>query len=165
MTQDRICSSGYLQIIDRVLELPLNLVDSLSQFGLNYFIAVLNAGGIVDQDKSPFIRQLLQASDITYFAPNTQDAVKAMTEASRGVSETQRAAIARYHLVSGLFFSSELKDGMRLKTLQGAELLVTVLNGSTYVNSARLMTTDYLISNGVLHTIDKYAIPIQNSLS
>ena len=78
-----------------------------------------------------------------------------MTEASRGVSEAQRASIARYHLVAGLYFSSDLKDGMRLKTLQGADLLVTVLNGTTYVDSARLMTTDYLIGNGVLHTIDQ----------
>ena len=137
--------------------MPLNLIDSLSQFGtLTPFIAVLNAGGFVDQDESPFIKQLLRASDITCFAPNTQDALNAMNAAAKGMTEQQRASVFGYHLVPTLTFSSDMKDGMKLKTLQGSELTVTILDGQTYINSAKLLTTNYLIGNGVIHTIDKY---------
>lgn len=115
----------------------------------------MNAGGFVDQDESPFIKKLLGASDITYFAPNTPKALATMSLAAKGMTEEQRAGVFGYHLVPGLVFSSDLKDGMKLKTLQGGELMVTVSEGGVYVNAARVLETDYLIGNGVLHSVDE----------
>lgn len=159
IAKNRICTGGYLQIINSVLELPLNLIDSLSQSGdLSPFIAVLNAGGFVDQDESPVIKKLLGASDITYFAPNTPKALTTMNLAAKDMNEEERSAVFGYHLVPGLVFSSDLKDGMKLKTLQGGELSVRVLDGVVYINAAKVLETDYLIGNGVLHTVDEYIL-------
>jgi len=62
-----------------------------------------------------------------------------------------------YHGIQGtVAYSPMLTDGKTFKTVQGGEVTVTVLNGSVYVNAAKIIDPDYLISNGVLHVIDRY---------
>lgn len=49
---------------------------------------------------------------------------------------------------------------MNLTTLQGANLTIRVGDdGSKFVNGAKILETDFLVANGVLHTIDGYALP------
>jgi uncharacterized surface protein with fasciclin (FAS1) repeats len=50
-----------------------------------------------------------------------------------------------------------LTDGLSLKTTNGANLTIHVQGDKTYVNAARILSTDYIISNGVVHIIDRYA--------
>jgi uncharacterized surface protein with fasciclin (FAS1) repeats len=49
-----------------------------------------------------------------------------------------------------------LTDGLSLKTTNGANLTIHVQDGKTYVNAAQVLSTDYIISNGVVHVIDRY---------
>ena len=49
-----------------------------------------------------------------------------------------------------------LTDGKTLQTLLGINLTITVLDGSIYVNAAKVVAPDYLLSNGVMHVIDRY---------
>ena len=53
-------------------------------------------------------------------------------------------------------YSSLLTDGKKLRTVLGSDVTITVQNGSTYVNAAKIVGPDYLTSNGVLHIIDRY---------
>jgi uncharacterized surface protein with fasciclin (FAS1) repeats len=48
-----------------------------------------------------------------------------------------------------------LQDGMSLKTVQGGNLSVSVQDGVMYVNAAKIIASDYLVANGVVHVIDK----------
>jgi uncharacterized surface protein with fasciclin (FAS1) repeats len=154
--KDLICAGGFVQIINSVLEIPLGLIQSFSQLKLRNFIAMLNAGNFVRAEDSPLIRQVLAAPNMTYFAPNTPEALAAFSAAAKNMTGQQISDFFGYHVVPGIFgYSSNLKDGMRLKTVQGSELLVTVQEGQIYVNSAKIITSDYLIANGVLHTIDR----------
>ena len=38
----------------------------------------------------------------------------------------------------------------------GSDVAITVRNGSIYVNAAKVVDPDYLLSNGVLHVLDRY---------
>jgi uncharacterized surface protein with fasciclin (FAS1) repeats len=62
-----------------------------------------------------------------------------------------------YHILSGtVAFSTSLTNGSQFTTLSGLPIVVTVLDdGTIYINSAKVLSSDYLISNGVIHVIDK----------
>jgi hypothetical protein len=53
-------------------------------------------------------------------------------------------------------YSSLLTDGKTLQTVIGSDVAITVRNGSIYVNAAKVVDPDYLLSNGVLHILDRY---------
>lgn len=61
-----------------------------------------------------------------------------------------------YHIVPGFVgYSTDLKDGMSLKTQQGSNVTITLQGGEMWVNGARVIARDYLVANGVVHVIDK----------
>lgn len=61
-----------------------------------------------------------------------------------------------YHLYPDqLFYSPELTDGLILHSNQGGNATIRIINGSTYVNAAKIIATDYLIYNGVMHVLDQ----------
>jgi hypothetical protein len=89
------------------------------------------------------------------FVPNTN---VAKTSAFQSYTQQQLVEFQQYHFVSGqVAYSSLLTDGKTLKTVQGGEITITVQNGSIYVNAAKIVGPDYLISNGVFHVLDKYS--------
>ena len=53
-------------------------------------------------------------------------------------------------------YSSLLTDGKTLQTVIGSDVAITVRNGSIYVNAAKVVDPDYLLSNGVMHILDRY---------
>lgn len=44
---------------------------------------------------------------------------------------------------------------MKLKTVQGSNITITVQDGEIFANAARVIATGYLVSNGVVHVLDK----------
>ncbi|SFE09180.1 Uncaracterized surface protein containing fasciclin (FAS1) repeats [Chitinophaga sp. CF118] len=58
------------------------------------------------------------------------------------------------HIVSGIVTFKDLKDGDRLKTINGNELIVEVKNGTVNIGSAAIHGRDAKISNGVIHSTD-----------
>ena len=60
-----------------------------------------------------------------------------------------------YHFVlNEVAYSTGLTDGLKLHTLQGQDVAITVLNGRTYVNDVKILKTDYLLTQGVMHVIE-----------
>lgn len=65
-----------------------------------------------------------------------------------------------YHVVKGEYRYADLRDGMKLKTLEGEELTFTkkgnffVINGYSYIQ-----TPDLVSKNGVIHMTTNYLIP------
>ena len=58
------------------------------------------------------------------------------------------------HIVSGRVPFKDLKDGDKLKTLNGSELVVVVKNGAVNIGGAAILERPAKISNGVMHSID-----------
>jgi uncharacterized surface protein with fasciclin (FAS1) repeats len=53
----------------------------------------------------------------------------------------------------------KLKDGTKVKTVEGRELTVGLKGGKVTVDAANVTATDIAASNGVIHVIDSVIMP------
>ena len=67
--------------------------------------------------------------------------------------------ILTYHVVAGKLMAADLKDGQKLKTVEGGELTVSVKDGKVMINGANVTIADVVSSNGVTHVIDAVLMP------
>ncbi|MFZ3591877.1 fasciclin domain-containing protein [Bacillus sp. DJP31] len=139
-------------------EYPVNnqkdIVDTALAAGeFNTLAAALEKAGLVEtlKGKGPF----------TVFAPTD----KAFEKLLQKLGVTKEELLARddlkdillYHVLSGKVLSSDLKDGLKVKTL--AEKDVTISLDPVQVNNANVTKPDILASNGVIHVIDEVLLP------
>ncbi len=68
-------------------------------------------------------------------------------------------SILTYHVVPGMVYSSDLRNGLNLRTMEGSDLIITGDNASAMVNGARIVRSNITASNGVIHAIDTVLIP------
>ena len=103
----------------------------------------------------------------TVFAPTNAAFAKlpAATLASllKPANKDQLAAILTYHVVPGTVMAKDVTPGM-VKTVNGANITVTVDNGNVVLtdgqgNKAKVVKTDIVASNGVIHVIDAVLLP------
>jgi uncharacterized surface protein with fasciclin (FAS1) repeats len=69
-------------------------------------------------------------------------------------NKTKLADVLNYHVVSGKISFKDLKDGEKLKTVNGKELQVHVKDGHVSVEGAKIQNHDVQTSNGVIHSLD-----------
>lgn len=67
--------------------------------------------------------------------------------------------ILTYHVVAGAVKAADLKDGQKIKTVQGGELTVAIKDGKVTINGANVTTADIVSSNGVIHVVDAVLMP------
>jgi len=58
------------------------------------------------------------------------------------------------HLVNGRFPFKDMKDGDKMKTINGRELLINMKDGSISINGATIVAREQKISNGVMYSTD-----------
>lgn len=68
------------------------------------------------------------------------------------------ANILKYHVVPAKVMAADVKAG-EVKTLEGTTLEVTVTDGAVMVDKAKVIKTDIVGSNGVIHVIDTVIMP------
>jgi len=68
-------------------------------------------------------------------------------------------SVLTYHVVPGAVKAADLKDGQKIKTVQGKELTVSIKDGKVMINGATVTTADVISSNGVTHVIDGVLMP------
>jgi uncharacterized surface protein with fasciclin (FAS1) repeats len=66
--------------------------------------------------------------------------------------------ILTYHVVPGKVLSTDLSEGLKAATVNGAEVTIT-LEGGPKVNGAVISAPDVAASNGVIHVIDSVILP------
>ena len=69
-------------------------------------------------------------------------------------NKTKLTDLLNYHVVSGKISYRELKDGEKLKTVNGKELLVHVKDGNVSIEGCVIRNRDVKTSNGVIHSLD-----------
>jgi uncharacterized surface protein with fasciclin (FAS1) repeats len=116
-------------------------------------VAAVQAAGLVGalQGKGPF----------TVFAP-TDAAFAALPAGTvEGLLKDPKALgdILKYHVLSGAVKAESVKDGLSVKTLQGAPVTFSVVDGKPMINGANIVATDVMASNGVIHVIDQVILP------
>ncbi len=117
-------------------------------------VAAVEAAGLVDtlKGEGPF----------TVFAP-TDDAFKALPA---GTVDTllkdpkgDLTQILLYHVLPGKVMAADVKDGLEAKTVQGSPVTFKIDGQNVMINQAKIVTTDIVASNGVIHVIDAVIMP------
>jgi uncharacterized surface protein with fasciclin (FAS1) repeats len=73
-------------------------------------------------------------------------------------NKAKLADVLNYHVVSGKVHFKDLKDGEKLKTLNGKELHVHVKDGNVRIEGSRILSHDLSSTNGVIHSLDTVMI-------
>ena len=118
-------------------------------------VAAVKAAGLVETLKS--------AGPFTVFAP-TNAAFGALPAGTvdnllKPENKAKLTGILTYHVVAGAVKAADLKDGQKIKTVQGEELTVSIKDGKVMINGATVTIADVISSNGVTHVIDAVLIP------
>lgn len=125
-------------------------------------------GAAYGNKNASLISLINAAKDITIFAPNNA-AMEIVGGALTSMSENELEKLLSYHIViaenGGPSYSPLLTNTTSLKTLQGNEIKISLAANSLFANSARVLTTDLLISGGVVHVIDGVLDPDQAAAS
>jgi uncharacterized surface protein with fasciclin (FAS1) repeats len=117
--------------------------------------AALQAAGLIDtlKGKGPF----------TVFAPTDEAFAKlppgTVEDLLKPENKQKLIAILTYHVVSGKVLAAQVVKMSSAKTLNGESLAISVNGGTVMVDNAKVIKTDILCSNGVIHVIDSVLIP------
>ena len=170
---DIIGSNGVIHVIDSVI-LPTKVAASLSgsddsmdsmevsktivdiavedgRFGT--LVTALQAAGLVDT--------LAGDGPFTVFAP-TDDAFAALPDGVvAGLLEDipSLTEVLTYHVVAGSVLAEQVVGLDSATTLQGEDVMVKVVNGAVMIDEAKVVITDIIGSNGVIHVIDSVMLP------
>ena len=103
------------------------------------------------------------AGPFTVFAPTNAAFAALPAGAVDGLLKPENMkklqGVLTYHVVAGAVKAADLKDGQKIKTVQGEELLVSIKDGKVMVGGANVTIADVVSSNGVTHVIDKVLMP------
>jgi uncharacterized surface protein with fasciclin (FAS1) repeats len=114
-------------------------------------VTAIKAAGLVDtlKGKGPF----------TVFAP-TDEAFAKIPKANLDAllaDKTKLSGVLTYHVVPGRVMAKDVKAGS-VKTVQGSALTISTKDG-VMVDGAKVIKTDIVTDNGVIHVIDAVVMP------
>jgi uncharacterized surface protein with fasciclin (FAS1) repeats len=133
-----------------------DIVDTAVSAGsFNTLVAAVTAADLVDTLKSdgPF----------TVFAPTDEAFGKlpagTIDDLLKPENKEKLQAILLYHVVPGKVTASDVAGMNAAKTVGGNSFTITTKDGSVYVDNAKVVKTDIMASNGVIHVIDTVILP------
>jgi transforming growth factor-beta-induced protein len=149
---DNDVSNGVVHIIDGVLT-PSWVLNSLTDrvvadSDLSTLVALVTIAEI----------DLTVPGELTLLAPTNEAFAKLPTEVVEFLLSPEGketlVSVLTYHVLVGVYTSSELEDGAELTSLEGRAVTVSIVE-TVMVNNAAVVTVDILANNGVLHKIDE----------
>ena len=151
--KDLLAFGGLIHTIDKVLELPIGLAGTVVAENLSYFIALAEEGGYLSGEAQAFDTTYEYRPNVTYFIINSAKALAAVN--NTGVNKTTLLHAPGYGFAPRVIYSTALVNGTQIMTALGLPVLVTVQDGDTYLNTAKVISKDNFISNGVFHVVDE----------
>jgi uncharacterized surface protein with fasciclin (FAS1) repeats len=153
---------GIIHVIDKFLQPPVDFLSAATAAGLSYYLAIVNKARFMRSYDPTLVGAAFTRSDFTLFAANSAVAVSQMDAAIKNGANFPN--IFGYQLVAGsVIYSPMFKNGTQVTTASGLPLMVTILeDGTIYINGAKVIASDYLLSNGVMHVIDRLVSPLPN---
>ncbi|NVJ58803.1 MAG: fasciclin domain-containing protein [Gammaproteobacteria bacterium] len=118
-------------------------------------VAAVKAAGLVDTlaGKGPF----------TVFAP-TNEAFAKLPEGTvesllKPENKDKLVAILTYHVVPGKVKAKDVIGLSKATSVQGSDIKVSTKDGAVMVDNAKVIKTDLMANNGVVHVIDTVILP------
>jgi uncharacterized surface protein with fasciclin (FAS1) repeats len=68
-------------------------------------------------------------------------------------------AVLTYHVVAGRVLAADVMKIKSAKTVNGQEIAISMKDGAVMIDNAKVIRTDILTSNGVIHVIDSVILP------
>jgi len=93
-------------------------------------------------------------------APDTFDDLVKQTGKNSKLSD-----ILTYHIIAGKKLLKDFRNGQKLKTVNGRELIITVKDDEVHINGAKILSRDRQGSNGVVHSISAVNIPAEELIA
>lgn len=118
-------------------------------------VAAVKAAGLVETLKG--------TGPFTVFAP-TDEAFAKLPEGTlesllKPENKEKLVAILTYHVVPGKVMAADVVKLDKAKTVQGGEIAIKTMDGKVMVNDAKVVKTDIVTKNGVIHVIDAVILP------
>ncbi|MBN2164702.1 MAG: fasciclin domain-containing protein [Marinilabiliaceae bacterium] len=127
----------------------LNLLQYLkTQPNYSKFVTALEETGVA--------KELERDQNLTIWAVNN-DAMDKLTEMQITFTDT---FIMQYHVNYLSFGYSKLYDGLRMKSISGKYISVTMNSDSTLISNSKLINKNQFCKNGVVHEIDNLMKPV-----
>lgn len=152
-----------IQIIDSLVIPPTSFPDTAERFStaIEYYGLDSFLGAFYATSNTTLATLLNTTSDLAIFAPNNIG-MEGVTPTITSLSNSSLDDLLAYHIVvnpTGPIFTTNFTNGTTLTTLQGSTLTLTFSSNSWFVNSARILTQDLLLANGVMQVIDNVLDP------
>ena len=114
--------------------------------------------------KSGLNENLKGKGPFTVFAP-LDDAFAAISAQTyygllREDNKDKLVNILGRHVFSKKITSSDIDSKIKLKAINGEEVTIKKVNGIVYINEAEVVTADIVVSNGVIHFINRVLQPL-----
>jgi transforming growth factor-beta-induced protein len=126
---------------------------AVSAGSFNTLVTAVKAAGLVEtlKGKGPF----------TVFAPTDSAFAKlpAGTVESLLKNKEKLASILTYHVVAGKVMAADVVKLTSAKTVNGQSLTIKADKSGVMVDNAKVIMTDIVCSNGIIHVIDTVVIP------
>ncbi|NDJ84798.1 MAG: hypothetical protein GYB66_02825, partial [Chloroflexi bacterium] len=176
ITTDIITSNGIIHVIDTVLQ-PVDqtiadvVIENASADDPE-FVTLLFAV----QAANPLVLDTLSDpdQDLTVFAPTDAafEALKAELgeDAFNALVADQEAltSILLYHVLGESLIANEVvaRNGEFIETLYATyDVAVQLKDGEVFINDSKVVTTDIITSNGIIHVIDAVLVPEERTIA
>lgn len=136
-------------------EQPDIVETAISAGSFSTLVAAIQAAGLVETLKGdgPF----------TVFAPTDEAFAKlpagTVEDLLKPENTKRLQAILTYHVVPGRVLAKDVGRLSRAETVQGQALRISIKDGTPMVDDARIVKTDIMAKNGVIHVIDTVVLP------
>lgn len=121
-------------------------------------VAAVQAAGLVEtlQGKGPF----------TVFAPTDEAFAKlgkaTIADLLKPENKAKLTAILTYHVVGAQLPAAQVVTQKEVTSVQGSPLAIVVDKAGVTVGTAKIVKTDVMAKNGVIHVIDSVLLPPEN---
>ncbi|KAH8145531.1 uncharacterized protein LAJ45_10501 [Morchella importuna] len=138
------CTQGLIQVVDTLFEIPVPIIETLDCTDGSEFLSALKDTDLADTYN--------EMGNVTFFMPQ---------DGSFEANSTMDCASVQRHVVENqALYTPDLKDGDVIESASGENLYVNILDDEFYMNCVRVIKSDNIVSNGVIHTLEKVIEPM-----
>lgn len=132
-----------------------DIVDTAIAGHFQTLVAAVKAAGLVETLKGP--------GPFTVFAPTDAAFAKlppgTLEDLLKPENKEKLQQILKYHVLAGRYPAAAVVKLGSVPTVEGQSVTIKSANGVVTVDHARVIKTDIMASNGVIHVIDSVMLP------